>query len=201
MNLRSMTNLNMRGGIRLLNVRFILCLILISGLLFTTGFAQECSQTPIVFAWNQIKWHPGDHSGAMSYELPDKEGEEVGVVFQVSTNALGSFHAFDLASPYIDGNKENSNFGEKVDLGVMFDPAANQGISPVQIKMKFDRPVQCVQFQISDIDIAGDRIDSVVVYANGGEVTPEMVAVSTIPTVKVLNHTARAIGPGTGRAK
>ena len=60
--------------------------------------------------------------------------------------------------------------------------------------------MQYVEFEISDIDQAGDRVDSLIVTANGGRITPRLQVMSPDPTVRVYGNTATALGVNSGRS-
>lgn len=175
------------------------CLIVFTcGAPFMT-YSQECNQTAIHLDWAVVPWQQGIKDRTLELPIPDQSDDNIEVSIDISTQSSGSFEAFDVISPYIDG-RDIANFGDKMDLGIMFDPAANQGLSPIVIKMRFSRPVQCVEFEVSDIDIAGGRVDSLVVFGNGGTIRPALAPISATPTVGVSHNSARALGAGTGRA-
>ncbi|NND34848.1 MAG: T9SS type A sorting domain-containing protein [Saprospiraceae bacterium] len=164
------------------------------------AYAQNDMHPALSVDWNSTEWTPGARSVHIPFAIPGDDPEEISLHIDVTTRSAGRFYGFGTQSPYIDGS-DIVNFGDKLDVGIMFDPDANQGSSPVYITLRFSRPVQYLEFEISDIDMAGGRIDSLVVWGNGGLLRPSLMPLSTDPTVRVSGHTATAIGASSGRAR
>lgn len=157
------------------------------------AFGQSnCSIDSSAFDWSAYGWTNGDT--ANTYRVPFPGGfDSVDLSIQIRTEAKGTFADFDVQTPYIDGDSI-WNFGTGLDLGVIFDPDTNQGLSPIYITLKFDQPVTCVEFELSDIDVSGSRKDSLVVTANDGMITPALYVMGDTPTVGVIEHRAFALG-------
>jgi hypothetical protein len=154
----------------------------------------------LVLNWDAVHWQNGDRFQHLQLSSPDDPDGSIQLVIQIDTRAKGTFEAFDVSSPYLDG-REITNFGTQPNLGLMFDPDPGQGNSPVLIKLKFSRPVQYLGFRISDIDAADGRIDSVRIFGNGGEIFPTLSLVSPNPTVRVAGRSAVATGGDSGSAR
>jgi len=176
-------------------VRDILLLWLVT-LSWQSASGQSCDTEIAELNWDQMYWEPGIRGQWM--RLPFGDGpDSVDVVIEIETAAKGSFEAYDAVTPYVDGGNE-AHFGNQTDLGIMFDPAAGQRRSPVVIKLKFDQPVHCVQFEISDIDVADGRRDSVVVFGNDSTLIPNLAEVSSTSTARTSGNYAVAKGGESG---
>lgn len=154
----------------------------------------------LILNWDEVNWQNGDRFQNFQLSSPDNPDGSIQLAIQIDTRARGTFEAFGVRSPYLDG-REIINFGTQPNLGLMFDPDPGQGNSPVQIKLKFSRPVQYLGFRISDIDAADGRIDSVRIFGNGGEIFPTLSQVSSNPTVRVAGRSAVATGGDSGSAR
>ena len=173
-------------------------------LFFPSTIIQVVGQSeslPLVsLDWNQNHWRQGEKRQTVRMESLDQEQAPIDVVVEISTKAKGSFEAFNVKTPYIDGVNV-TNFGQGRNLGVMFDPTSGQGLLPVAIKLKFSRPVQYLGFTIADIDAAAGRVDSVLVFGNENEVLPNLSVMSKNPTVTVVHNRAVAVGGTSGSSK
>ena len=144
------------------------------------------------FDWSQVTWNPGDLSH--TYTLADSTV----VTFTVTTAANGSFGT----SPYKDGPPAPlgpmNQLGTLLDLGILFDPNLNQGMSPVIITMTLSPARSGVSFEISDVDTSGSgatlRIDQVVVACDGA--APSSLTAKTVTPVFSISggNTATADG-------
>ncbi|MDH3649702.1 MAG: T9SS type A sorting domain-containing protein [Saprospiraceae bacterium] len=170
----------------------VICLMLAFAV--NLAFGQEsCSNDSTQMNWEAHDWPSGDTANI--YRMPfSNTTDSVDVSIRFCTEAIGTFAAFDLQTPYIDGDTNAWNFGTGMDLGVIFDPDTNQGHSPVIITLAFDQPVTCVEFEISDIDVSGARKDSLVITGNDGLLTPTLYIMGDTPTVGVIGHKAFALG-------
>ena len=178
----------------------ILIMILLSlfAVSINTSDGQDCGDIEVNLDWSDVYWDFGTRRAVLHVPSEDQQ-YIVDVEFKVETGSLGSFEGFGVLSPYIDGDTIY-HFGEGRDLGLMFDPHPDQGTSPVRVTLIFSAPVQCLQFEISDIDIAPGRKDSLIVTGNGGTVLPDLQVLSDQPTVRVMGSTAVALGGGYGRS-
>jgi hypothetical protein len=136
----------------------------------------------------------------------------IAIRITVETTTTGStFVAGTTFAPYEDGNFANCAeaplyfFGLGCDLGVVFDPDANQGASPIIITMEFldpmdgttPKPVENLSFEISDIDWdpgpppSGNnfRRDQVVVTSDAGD----PILMGCPVTCTIAGNTATAI--------
>ncbi len=176
--------------------RLVTLVIMMFFVLIGVGRAQDCSGPLSSLSWQDKLWPLGDQHRTFRVPMVGFL-DSVDVDMEVSTTAQGSFAAFDLQSPYIDGDTI-WRFGQNLDLGLIFDPDPGQGTSPVVAKLRFSKPVACLQFEISDIDQATGRKDSLVIYANDSTALPVLSVLSTMPTVGVSSNTAQALGGSSG---
>ncbi|PHR71416.1 MAG: hypothetical protein COA67_06850, partial [Lutibacter sp.] len=116
-------------------------------------------------------WTTGVDNATLINIAPDTN-----VTIDVSTSASGDINAF--GGTQID----NQYFGGIPQLGVFFDPDANQGTSLVTITITFSNPVDNFEFLISDIDERGGNIDRVIITSNSGN-----------PTIEVVNTTSATV--------
>lgn len=161
-------------------------------------FSQCSCPNTASLNWNQIVWNDGNLSNDYDFIVPG--AQTVNVDFNIHTNASGTFSAYGVNTPYEDGPGASGHwFNTGLDLGVIFDPASNQGQSPVYIDVTFSQEVTCLQFDISDIDISGiNRRDRVTITGNNGSAIPLLTVVSSDPTVSVSINRADAIGGNSG---
>ncbi|HZF09380.1 MAG TPA: DUF11 domain-containing protein [Thermoanaerobaculia bacterium] len=170
-------------------IRSCLAALLLCGTLAGVTAAPVRATT---FDWSQVTWNPGDLSH--TYTLADGTI----VTFTVATAANGSFGT----SPYKDGPPAPpgpmNQLGTLLDLGVIFDPNSNQGMSPVILTLTLSPPRTGVRFEISDIDTSGSgaqlRIDQVVVACNGA--APSSLTAKTATSIFSITggNTATADG-------
>ena len=123
--------------------------------LWNNGRAQPCVDQEGQFSWDQVNWPDGQAVGRIKVGIVDS-GDSVVLNLSISTAAQGSFQAFGVQTPYVDGRR-HWHFGIRDDLGIMFDPEPAQGASPVIIEATFSSPVSCLSFEISDIDVSGSK--------------------------------------------
>ncbi len=166
-------------------------------LLHSLTYGQNEAASTMIMDWTKTNWQNGLHHQIFQLENPDDPNESIQLTINIESHARGSFAAFDVLSPYIDG-REIRNFGKDQNLGLLFDPVPGQKNSPVLVKLKFSRPVQYLGFRISDIDAAPGRIDSIKVYGNAGSVSPVLSLLSNTPTVKIAGRSAVAMGGQSG---
>lgn len=137
----------------------------------------------------------------------------IAIRITVETTAAGStFVSGTTFAPYEDGNFANCGtnalyfFGLGCDLGMQFDPAPGQGMSPVIFTMEFldpantsnPKPVENLSFEISDIDwdpgppptFANFRVDQVVVTSDAAGM-PLLMGCPV--TCSIAGNTATAI--------
>lgn len=173
----------------------ILLLFFFSLLTFDTSAQCGCATGSASLDWNVLNWPLGSFNN--NYDLQVTNSEVLNVEIDISTTANGSFtNQFGYDWPQKDSvGGDPEFFGSNTDLALIFDPDANQGNSPIIIKVIFDQTVECVDFEISDIDISGTtRRDSVVVTSNAGN--PTLTTLGTQPTVAVSGNVAAATGTG-----
>lgn len=166
---------------------------------WSSADAQPCSDDRGMLSWKRASWEDGQKEGLMRIPIND-EGDSIAVRAHISTTAQGSFTAFGVQTPYVDGD-EHWYFGKGSDLGLMFDPDPGQGSSMVEAKLYFERPVSCLSFEISDIDASGPRRDSVFVFANAQSTLPSLTPLSTLNTVVIKNFSAVASGYPAGPSR
>lgn len=172
----------------------------VTALLMILAVVQVNGQLEVSLDWNQNQWKQGDREQIVRLHSLDPDLPPVEALVEITTSSKGSFEAFNVKTPYIDGITE-ANFGQDLNLGIMFDPSPGQGLSPISIKLKFSRPVQYLGFTISDIDAADGRLDSVLVFGNEREVLPNLSVLSKNPTVSVHRNSAVALGGTSGSSK
>ncbi|MBK8505121.1 MAG: T9SS type A sorting domain-containing protein [Saprospiraceae bacterium] len=161
---------------------------------------QSENQSLVSLDWDQNQWRQGEMKEVVRFHCLDSSQLQIDALLEINTNSKGSFEAFNVKTPYIDG-VDVTNFGHGRNLGVMFDPAPGQGLSKVSVKLKFSRPVQYLGFTISDIDAAEGRLDSVVIFGNESEVFPNLSVQSKNPTVTVIRNSAVAVGGTSGSSQ
>ncbi len=167
--------------------------------LWGTLDAQPCADAAQEFSWRKTNWTQGQKEGHFYVPWGSKD-DSVAASVHVSTASEGTFHAFGVSTPYIDG-KAAWYFGKEDDLGVIFDPAPGQGHSVVIATLSFEKPVTCLSFEISDIDASGPRKDSVFVYANAKGGSPAMTALSAEHTMVIDGGSAVASGYPSGPSR
>lgn len=157
----------------------------------------SCAQTAAL-DWSQVVWNDGNFTN--NYDIATSGSQTVNVSISISTSAEGTFNDYGVVTPYKDGPGASGHwFDTGLDLGVIFNPVAGQGTSPVYVNVIFDQEVTCLEFDISDIDISGsNRADEIRVTGNNGSVIPAISLVSTNPTVTISNNRASAIGDNSG---
>ncbi len=116
-------------------------------------------------------WTTSLENGIISDVIPGMNME-----VDITTNALGSFEAY--GGTQLDGS--NGFFGGVDDLGVFFDPDANQSTSPFNITITFSKPISTGSFLITDIDAGADRLEQVVVTTDIGNPTLSLVQGSLV---------------------
>jgi len=140
-----------------------------------------------------------DNSGWIDGELAKTLTLSNGMTADVAVTAgtAGTFTAYGTDSPYVDNSSSALQaFGGISDLGILFDPDADTGTSPVTITLTFSEPVYNASFLMTDIDNsmpggAKDRTDRVTVTSDAGDPTLTALGV-TAPTVTVSDNVAEA---------
>ncbi|MCB0688782.1 MAG: T9SS type A sorting domain-containing protein [Saprospiraceae bacterium] len=180
--------------VRLVITYVLTCLLM---LICNWLLGQTDQESKYQLQWSDVDWNAGDRGQV--FKILDSAALESPVFMgiEIYTEAKGTFSGFGQLTPYIDG-RDVLNFGEHQSLGVMFDPAAGEGFSPVTIKLRFSQPVQYLDFRITDIDALEERGDSLFIYGNGKDIFPKLEVISEKPTVKTYGRTAVAIGSGSG---
>lgn len=121
---------------------------------------------------------------------------DIDVTIDISTTALGDLDA--LGGTGIDGPTGTTDyFGGINDLGLFFDPDANQGTSPVIINLSFSKPVADLSFLITDIDGGASspgRQDKITILTNIGTPTISIVTSGT-PTFSINGNEAENTNP------
>ena len=189
----------MNKKLKLLTKSSILCSFCMASSFWVNG-QSTCEIDSSSFVWSTGSWENGDNR--TKYRVNSGHpADSIDIDISVDAKSSGSFADFDVLSPYIDGDTATWNFGSEMDLGIIFHPDQNQGTSPIEIAVTFGRPVSCVEFEISDIDVWGSiRRDSLVVLGNGGSLFPALTVMSDTPTVQVNGNIASALGAPNGPA-
>lgn len=150
----------------------------LASILSISIIAPVSAQSVLDWSDPSVVWNPGEMENTFVLD----NGVEITIT--VSSDAAGTFEAFDVTSPYEDGpsppNPEDF-FGTGHDLGILFDPAEDQGLSPVIITAEFSESVTDLAFEISDIDFNMARIDQVVITCDGvapSSLTPKTMSPS-----------------------
>ena len=162
---------------------------------------NPCTDELFSLIWANETWEKGKFSNQFDF-ISKKDEEIITVEINVGALAKGSFTDFNQVTPYIDGQNKSINFGQKDDLGIIFHPDIGQGRSPVFVEVLFSKPVACVNFEISDIDVWGSsRKDSVVIWSNEKSIFPKLRTISNQSTVRIADRAAVAIGSDTGPSR
>ncbi|MBE7697338.1 beta strand repeat-containing protein, partial [Tenacibaculum finnmarkense] len=134
-----------------------------------------------------LTWIAKDDSGTI------KLAGGIDMSIDITTTATGDLDAFGGTALNLSATGTGT-FGTLDDLAVLFDPAANQGASPVKIQIDFTKEMYNLNFKITDIDAGGFgfRMDKVTITSDEGN--PILTKVSeTSSSFTVVNNQATAI--------
>ncbi|WP_239793977.1 beta strand repeat-containing protein, partial [Tenacibaculum finnmarkense] len=134
-----------------------------------------------------LTWIAKDDSGTI------KLAGGIDMSIDITTTATGDLDAFGGTALNLSATGTGT-FGTLDDLAVLFDPAANQGTSPVKIQIDFTKEMYNLNFKITDIDAGGFgfRIDKITITSDVGN--PILTKVSeTSSSFTVANNQATAI--------
>ncbi|MCD8443810.1 beta strand repeat-containing protein, partial [Tenacibaculum finnmarkense] len=134
-----------------------------------------------------LTWIAKDDSGTI------KLAGGIDMSIDITTTATGDLDAFGGTALNLSATGTGT-FGTLDDLAVLFDPAANQGASPVKIQIDFTEKMYNLNFKITDIDAGGFgfRIDKITITSDVGN--PILTKVSeTSSSFTVANNQATAI--------
>jgi len=144
---------------------------LIAGGIMTTAGATTYTATWGTGVWT---WTDGDTQKTIQVDTtPDGSNVEANISVD-----FGTLTGNRYSRPAID-DVANGFAGNIDDLGVVFDPDANQGTSPITITIQFNHPMYNTSFIISDIDsrITGgnESTDQVTITTDKGDPTLTLV--------------------------
>ncbi|MCD8433102.1 hypothetical protein LNJ05_10060, partial [Tenacibaculum finnmarkense genomovar ulcerans] len=134
-----------------------------------------------------LTWIAKDDSGTI------KLAGGIDMSIDITTTATGDLDAFGGTALNLSATGSGT-FGTLDDLAVLFDPAANQGTSPVKIQIDFTKEMYNLNFKITDIDAGGFgfRMDKITITSDVGN--PILTKVSeTSSSFTVANNQATAI--------
>ncbi|MCG8762746.1 choice-of-anchor A family protein, partial [Tenacibaculum finnmarkense] len=134
-----------------------------------------------------LTWIAKDDSGTI------KLAGGIDMSIDITTTATGDLDAFGGTALNLSATGTGT-FGTLDDLAVLFDPAANQGASPVKIQIDFTKEMYNLNFKITDIDAGGFgfRMDKITITSDVGN--PILTKVSeTSSSFTVANNQATAI--------
>ncbi|MCD8399585.1 thrombospondin type 3 repeat-containing protein, partial [Tenacibaculum finnmarkense] len=134
-----------------------------------------------------LTWIAKDDSGTI------KLAGGIDMSIDITTTATGDLDAFGGTALNLSATGTGT-FGTLDDLAVLFDPAANQGASPVKIQIDFTEKMYNLNFKITDIDAGGFgfRMDKITITSDVGN--PILTKVSeTSSSFTVANNQATAI--------
>ena len=153
---------------------------------------QSCPDNSLnSIAWEKLVWRDGSRINSYRLPLPQSD-DSVAISFRIMALDAGYFKSNELITPYVDEG-EDQHFGLSNDIGLMYTGREGQGPQKVLVKAYFSKPLSCVSFEISDIDISGHHWDEVVVYGNDSTILPELKVVGTDPVVTTFKNQAKAI--------
>lgn len=163
-------------------------------------FAQSCpDDVKLDMEWSELHWMSGSRYNTYRLPLPHS-GDSVAITFQIRSLHPGYFKTASLITPFIDGG-EGQHFGTSDDVGILFTGADEKDANIVEVKAYFSKPLSCVSFDISDIDIAGHHRDEVIVFGNDSTILPTLKVLGEDPVVSVERNRALAKGTGSGRSR
>ncbi|WP_275552739.1 Ig-like domain-containing protein [Tenacibaculum piscium] len=134
-----------------------------------------------------LTWIAKDDSGTITL------AGGIDMSIDITTTATGDLDAFGGTALNLSATGTGT-FGTLDDLAVLFDPAANQGASPVKIQIDFTEKMYNLNFKITDIDAGGFgfRMDKITITSDVGN--PILTKVSeTSSSFTVANNQATAI--------
>ncbi|MCG8784156.1 DUF642 domain-containing protein, partial [Tenacibaculum finnmarkense] len=134
-----------------------------------------------------LTWIAKDDSGTITL------AGGIDMSIDITTTATGDLDAFGGTALNLSATGTGT-FGTLDDLAVLFDPAANQGASPVKIQIDFTKEMYNLNFKITDIDAGGFgfRMDKITITSDVGN--PILTKVSeTSSSFTVANNQATAI--------
>jgi hypothetical protein len=188
----------------------ILCILCIAGAKFNAQ--AQCTTAN----WGTSPWNGGTSTAGVNLTnivaglnatVTVSKGAVVGtldnpnVVVQSTPQISQNFNTFQLdpAAGFVSNTGTSFGFGAINDLAVYFNPAANQGTSPLTITLTFNQPVYNLSFLISDIDgdgvsppTSGSRRDKVTVTSNAGNPVLSSNAGALSPTFNISGNSAQA---------
>ncbi|MCG8808476.1 hypothetical protein G1K70_10000, partial [Tenacibaculum finnmarkense] len=134
-----------------------------------------------------LTWIAKDDSGTITL------AGGIDMSIDITTTASGDLDASGGTALNLSATGTGT-LGTLDDLGIFFDPADNQGASPVKIQIDFTEKMYNLNFKITDIDAGGSglRIDKVTITSDVGN--PILTKVSeTSSSFTVANNQATAI--------